>query len=184
MNKKVFNIIGWILLLGIAFLWLAFGHLDLYLLFIPAAYVCFSISDGSIKNLKKVKMLSFSQIMVIVFTFIVSIGIVLGLILLAGYLIDNIFNLHGWMKTVGEYIAVILALFPGIIVFASVTNKIDDRLNVKHMDSLEKTYVYNDLVAEANEMLKSMTEIQTIKSLRKKHNLSLVDAKKIVDDVE
>ncbi|WP_373894056.1 hypothetical protein [Virgibacillus sp. CBA3643] len=184
MNKKVFNIIGWILLLGIIAWWFGIGYTDWNLLLLPAAYICFSISNGSIKNLKRVKMLSVSQVTIIVFTFIISIAVVFGLIQLAGYLIDNIFDLHGWIKTLFEYLAIILSLFPGVFLLASVMNKIDDRLNVNYIDSPEKTSAHDDLKTEASDMLKTMTEVQTIKSLRQRYSLSLIDAKNIVDSTK
>ncbi|GAB4071856.1 hypothetical protein GCM10028778_00020 [Barrientosiimonas marina] len=49
---------------------------------------------------------------------------------------------------------------------------------------LEKTGEYGDIKNEAKEILKSSTEVKTVKSLREKYDLSLIDAKKIVDSVK
>ncbi|MDY0410571.1 hypothetical protein ACFFIS_15635 [Virgibacillus soli] len=49
---------------------------------------------------------------------------------------------------------------------------------------LMKTEEYGDMKNEAKEILKSSTEVKTIKSLREKYGLSLIDAKKIVDSVK
>lgn len=57
-------------------------------------------------------------------------------------------------------------------------------LKKENMRLLEKTGQYRDMKNEANEILKSSTEVKTVKSLRKKYGLSLIDAKKIVDLVK
>lgn len=181
MNKKIFNVIGWILLLGMVALWIGFGYSDWNLVLLPAAYLCFSINNG---NLKKLKRLTLSQIMLVVFAFIVSVAIAFGLIQLANYLIHDVFHLQGTIETLSEWLAVILSLFPTIIAFSSVINKIDDSLKEKYNDSHTKTSEYDGLKMEANKMLKSMTKMHTIKALRKRYGLSLVDAKNIVDSVK
>lgn len=117
MNKRVFNIIGWILLLGIVTSWIRLGYLELYLILLPAAYVCFAINDNSIKKIKKVSIL---QAVLILFAFIASVGIVFGLIQLANYLINDKLHLTGWMKTLSQFIAVILSLYPIKFAFSSV----------------------------------------------------------------
>jgi len=49
---------------------------------------------------------------------------------------------------------------------------------------LEKTGEYGDMKNEARKILKSSTEVKTVKSLREKYGLSLMEAKKIVDSVK
>ncbi|MET3655154.1 hypothetical protein MKY15_05730 [Sporosarcina sp. FSL K6-1540] len=49
---------------------------------------------------------------------------------------------------------------------------------------LEKTGEYGDMKNEAKEILKNLSEVKTVKSLREKYGLSLIDAKKIVDSVK
>lgn len=177
MNIKFFNLTGWILIWGMVALWVWYGYTDWQLVLLSAAFLCFSLGNGKIKKLKR---LSVSQIMLVVFSFIVSVAIVFGLIQLANYLIHDVFHLQGALKTVVEWIAVILSLFPVVIAFSSVINRIDDSLN----DSFARTSEYDDLKVEANEMMKSMTEIQMIKTLRERYGLSLVDAKNIVKSIK
>ncbi|MCF2132442.1 hypothetical protein L1I79_39500 [Strepomyces sp. STD 3.1] len=134
MNKRVFNIIGWILLLGIGVSWIAFGYLDLYLILVPSAYICFSINDGRIKKLRKIKKLSIQQVILILFAFIASVGIVFGFIQLANYLIKDKLYLQGWMKTISQFIAVILSLYPVKFTFGSVVYKVNNNLNTKSIE--------------------------------------------------
>lgn len=49
---------------------------------------------------------------------------------------------------------------------------------------LEKTGEYGDMKNEAKEILKNSSEVKTVKSLREKYGLSLIDAKRIVDSVK
>ncbi|UOQ92746.1 disulfide bond formation protein DsbD [Halobacillus shinanisalinarum] len=181
MGKRSFNVSGWILLLGMVVLWIRFGYTDWQLLLLPATYLCFSIGNGKVKKLKS---LSVSQIIILVSSFIISVAIAFGLIQLANYLIYDVFHLQGILKTLSEWLAVILSLFPAVIVFSSVINKIDDSLKEKYNDSHTKTSECDGLKMEVNKMLKSMTEMQTFKALRKRYGLSLVDAKNIVDSVK
>lgn len=181
MDKKFFNVSGWVLLLGMFVLWIRFGYTDLQLLLLPAIYLCFSIGDGKIK---KLKWLSVSQIMMVVFSLIISVAIAFGLIQLARYLIYDVFHLQGTLKTLGEWLAVILSLFPAVIAFRSVINRIDDSLKGKYNDSHSMTSKYDGFKMEANEMLNSKTKMQTIKALREKYGLSLEDAKNIVDSIK
>ena len=133
MNKKVFNIIGWVLLIGLSVSWIRFGYLEIYVLWLPVTYLCFSISDGSIKNLKKIKKLSRSQSISVVFSFIVSVIVVFALIQLANYFIKDLLHLHGWIKTLSQIIAVILALYPVKFAFGSIVYKVNEDLNSKKM---------------------------------------------------
>jgi hypothetical protein len=133
-NRIVFNIIGWVLLIGLAASWIKFGYLDIYLLGLPLTYLCFSISDGSIKNLKKVKRISRSQSIYLVFSFIISVIVVFALIQLANYLINNVLQLQGWIKTFSQIVAVILALYPVKFTFGSIVYKVNEDLNSKSLD--------------------------------------------------
>jgi len=49
---------------------------------------------------------------------------------------------------------------------------------------LEKTGEYGDMKNEAKEILTNSSEVKTVKSLREKYGLSLIDAKKILDSVK
>ncbi len=133
MHKRLFNLIGWILLLGMLALWIRFGFLDFYLIVLPAAYVCFSISNGRLKRITKIKEMSISQVILILFAFIASIGIVFGLIQLANYLINDLLQLTGWMKTLSQWTAVILSLYPVKFTFARVVYKVNNDLNAKNI---------------------------------------------------
>ncbi|ENH97744.1 hypothetical protein J416_04251 [Gracilibacillus halophilus YIM-C55.5] len=124
MSRKNFNIIGWILLLGMGASWIGFGYSNWYLLLTPMAYFSFSINDGSVKKLGKIKQMSLLQIFLILFAFIVSVGIVFGLIQLANYLINDIFHLTGVLKTLSVIIAVVFALYPVKFTFGSVIYKV------------------------------------------------------------
>lgn len=124
MNKKTFNIIGWILLLGIGASWIGFGYSNWYLLLTPMAYLSFSINDGSIKKLGKIKQISLLQVILILFAFIVSVSIVFGLIQLANYLINDMFHLTGGIKTLSVIIAVVLSLYPVKFTFGTVVFKV------------------------------------------------------------
>lgn len=53
----------------------------------------------------------------------------------------------------------------------------------KDMES-KANEAYEDMKNEAKETLKTSTEVKTVKSLREKYGLSLIDAKKIVDSVK
>ncbi|SES18516.1 hypothetical protein SAMN04487944_12260 [Gracilibacillus ureilyticus] len=124
MNRKAFNIIGWILLLSLGISWIVFGYSSWYLLIISLAYLSFSINDGSIKKLKKIRQMSLLQVVIILLAFIASVGIVFGLIQLANYLINDIFHLTGGIKTISVIIAVILAIYPVKFTFGSVIYKV------------------------------------------------------------
>ncbi len=131
MNKKTFNTIGWLILLGMTITWILYGYTNWFLLFLPIATICFSIHDSSIKEWKIVKRFSFKQVLIIIGTFIIAVGVALGLIMLARYLIQDIFHLHGWVKTVSQYTAVILSLFPAQYLFSSTLLKFSEEATEK-----------------------------------------------------
>lgn len=124
MNKKLFNIAGWLILLGMTIIWIFYGYTNLFLLFIPIVTLCFSIYDGSIKKLKIVKKLTFSQILLIIGALILAIAIAFGFMLLAGYIIRDLLNLQGWIKTVSQFVAILLALFPARYLYVTVLLKV------------------------------------------------------------
>ncbi|WP_434121903.1 disulfide bond formation protein DsbD [Salinicoccus roseus] len=126
MSKKTFNIIGWIILLGMAISWIWIGYSSWYLLLLPMASISFSINDGSIKKIANIKHISILQAILILFTFAVSVVIVFGLLQLANYLINDIFHLTGGVKTLSVIIAIILSLYPVKFTFGSVVHKIMD----------------------------------------------------------
>lgn len=132
MNKKVFNIFGWVLLIGLGGSWIWFGYLDIYLLWLPVTHLCFAISDGRIKRLKKMKKLSVSQYSQLVFSFILFVMVAYFLIQLANYLIRDVLHLHGSLKTFSQIIAVILVLYPVKFMFGSIIYKVNEELNSKN----------------------------------------------------
>lgn len=76
---------------------------------------------------------------------------------------------------------VLMLLFLGWVISLTVENS---RLKKENYRLLKKSGEYEEIQVEAKEILKSTTEIKTIKSLREKYNLSLIDAKEIVDSVK
>ncbi|WP_240378007.1 hypothetical protein [Bacillus piscicola] len=57
-------------------------------------------------------------------------------------------------------------------------------LKKENLRLLKKTGEYDNMKKEAQETLKSSTEVKTVKSLREKYGLSLLEAKEIVDSVK
>jgi len=128
-SKKTFNVIGWIILLGMGASWIVFGYSNWYLLLLPIASISFSISDGSIKKLEKIKQMSILQLTLILFAFVVSVAIAFGLIQLASYLINDILHLTGVIKTLSVIVAIILSLYPVKFTFGIVVYKVANDLN-------------------------------------------------------
>lgn len=56
-------------------------------------------------------------------------------------------------------------------------------LKKENISLLKKTGEYEDMKNDAKEKLKDTSEIKTIKSLREKYGLSMINAKEIVDTV-
>ncbi|WP_240377967.1 disulfide bond formation protein DsbD [Bacillus piscicola] len=110
--------------MGISWIWI--GYSSWYLLSLPMAYISFSINDGSIKKLGKIKQISILQAILILFAFVVSVAIVFGLIQLVNYLINDVFHLTGGIKTLSVIIAIILSLYPVKFIFGSVVYKVMD----------------------------------------------------------
>lgn len=130
MNQKIFHRIGWLLLLVLGLSWLIFGYSSWYLLLLTLSYFSLSISDGSFKKLAK---LSISQLVIILFVFVISVGLVFLLIQLANYLINNLLHLTGIGKTIGQIIAIILCLYPVKFTFASLVYKVYDHADSKQI---------------------------------------------------
>lgn len=131
MNKKVFNLLGWFLLIIIGLLWLIYGYLSIYLLLVPVTYLAFLISDGSVKKLKKLKNITLKQSISILLSFIISIAIVFGFIQFANYIINIKLELSGWLKTTSQIVAVIISLYPVKFTFGSFLYRINNDLNAK-----------------------------------------------------
>ena len=125
-NKKVFNTIGWILLLIMGISLIVFGYSSWYLLLLPLSYISFSISDGSIKKIGK---LSISQVFLILLALVVSVGIVFGLIQLANYVINDKLHLTGVIKTFSQIVAIIVSLYPVKFTFGLIVYKVYGDLN-------------------------------------------------------
>jgi len=178
MNKSVFNIIGWVILTVALILWLGFNYSDLNILLLPLAIISFSVANGSIQ---KWKQLSASQVVFIIIMFIVTIAVAIGLILGAGFLITNVFEVEGMWKNVLEWTAIIIVMVPAIILFSSAIAKVDAQLRENHYASKSSVLDNEAIQQEVRRNLETMNEIQVIKSIRKKYRLSLVEAKKIVD---
>lgn len=129
MSEKIFNVIGWFILVGMGVSWIMFGYSNWYLLLLPIAYLSFSINDGSIKKLAKIKQMPIFQIVLILFSFIVSVAIAFGLIQFASYLINDVLQLTGVIKTISVIVAIILSLYPVKIMFGSVVFKLAENPN-------------------------------------------------------
>src|SRR5690625_2500980 len=124
MNRNIFNILGWLLLLGIGISWIVYGYSEWYLLILPLAYLAFSINDNRLKILKIIKKMSIQQILLILFSFALSVAIVFGLIQAANYLINDFLYLTESIKTFSIIVAVIVSLYPVPFTFGSVVEKI------------------------------------------------------------
>jgi len=125
-SKKTFNVIGLIILFGMGVSWIVFGYSNWYLLLLPIASIAFSINDGSIKKLGKIKQMSLFQVISILIAFVGSVAILFGLIQLANYLINDILHLTGIIKTLSVIIAIILSLYSVKFIFGSVVYKLMD----------------------------------------------------------
>ena len=77
--------------------------------------------------------MSILQVILILFAFIASVGIVFGLIQLANYLINDKLHLTGWIKTLSQFIAVILSLYPIKLAFNSFLYKINNDVNTRNI---------------------------------------------------
>lgn len=128
MNKKAFNIIGWILLLVLGVSWLVFGYSNWYLLLLPLSYISFSVSDSSFKKLRE---LSMSQVILILLVLAVSVGLVFGLIQLTSFLINDKLHFTEWIKTFSQIIVVIVVLYPIKFIFGSIVYKVFNDQNTR-----------------------------------------------------
>ena len=131
MYKKTAHVIGWLTLIILGLLWVLKGYLSIYLILIIIAYIAFSISDGSIKKLRKLKHITVAQVIFIIISFIFSVAIVLGLIQLSKYIIDHILALSGWLKIGSQILAIFLSLYPVKFTLGSVLLKVGEDLNAR-----------------------------------------------------
>ena len=175
-NKIIINVTGLLLLLVWVVLWIGVGYLGWSFILILGAYTCFSINDGGIRKLRN---LSINKIALIVVLFILSIALLFSFIQLANYIINHVLHLNGWFKTLCEVIAIILFLYPIKFALGSVVYHFTKDIH----DQRKIGYDYEAISNEAKALLEHSTDIETIKALRKKHRLSLLDAKKVVDDI-
>src|SRR5690625_3649644 len=133
-SKKTFNVIGLIILFGMGVSWIVFGYSNWYLLLLPIASIAFSINDGSIKKLGKIKQMSLFQVISILIAFVGSVAILFGLIQLANYLINDILHLTGIIKTLSVIIAIILSLYSVKFIFCSVFYNLMDSNRYKYYE--------------------------------------------------
>lgn len=103
-----------------ATIWFVYGYTSWFLLFIALITICFSIYDGSIKEWKMVKRFSMKQVFLVIGTFIIAVALAFASIMLAKFTIQDLLHLQGWLKTVSQYVAVILALFPAQYLFSFI----------------------------------------------------------------
>ncbi|MEH7385818.1 hypothetical protein V7147_10460 [Bacillus sp. JJ1521] len=83
--------------------------------------------------MKKIIQMSILQVFLILFAFIVSVGILFGIIQLANFLINDMLHLTGGVKTFSLIVAVILSLYPVKFTFCSVVHKVTSDLNAKEL---------------------------------------------------
>ena len=82
------------------------------------------------KKLKRQK-ISVSQGILILFAFLLAVGIAFGLIWLSSYFINDILHLTGWVKTIWVIIAIIILLYPVKFAFWGIVYKVNSDLNKK-----------------------------------------------------
>lgn len=83
------------------------------------------------KSMKKWRKISIKQVCLIIITFIAMVAIAFVLIRLANFLISDILELHGWLKTFSQFIAIILVIYPAKITFGSVLYHVNEDLSRK-----------------------------------------------------
>lgn len=122
--NKLYLLLGWVILLATALVWLLHGFSSLFSISLLASYTCFSIHNGSIKKLDLIKKLSFTRLALIIFAFLVSIAIIFGLIQLANFLINDVLHLTGWISTTIKIFAIILSLYPIKLIFGIIVYRV------------------------------------------------------------
>lgn len=137
MKQKTLNSIGWILLLMTGVSWIIFGYLSWYLLTVPLAYISFTMSEGGLEKMKIWKKISAKQLILIAGSFILSVAVAFGLIQAANYLINEVFHLSGWIRTLSRFAGVVLALYPVKILFGTVVYKVIEELQENKPDESE-----------------------------------------------
>lgn len=133
MNQRIFNTIGWLILLGMTITWIFHGYTNIFLLLLPIVVICFSIYDGSIKKLKIINGFSVMQVLLMIGTFILAVAIAFGIIQGAGYVIREFLHLQGWIKAVIQFIVVIFALYPAKYLFGTVLLKVVENVKAQRI---------------------------------------------------
>lgn len=77
-----------------------------------------------------------------------------------------------------------IALIVALIGFSFSLMQQNTKLKEENIRLLKMTDEYEVIRNEAKELLKTENDIKAIKSLRDKYNLSLVDAKNVIDSVK
>ena len=85
------------------------------------------------------------------------------------------------MMTVEVSLIIIIILLFGWLISLWRRNK---ALQTENIRLMKKTGEYEVMKDDARKFLKTTEEIKTIKLMREKYNLTLVDAQKIVDSVK
>lgn len=132
MSKKAFNVLGWVILIGMGISWLTIGYSTWYLFLLPIAYISFELAAGPMKMIEKIKRISLSQAAAVLLAFVVSVAIVVGLIQLAHYLIDDVWHLTGMLRSVVVIVAILLSLYPVKFTFGSIVYKVTQKENASN----------------------------------------------------
>jgi len=85
------------------------------------------------------------------------------------------------MMTVEVSLIIIIILLFGWLISLWRRNR---TLQTENMRLMIKTGEYEVMRNDARELLKTTEEVKTIKLMREKYNLSLVDAKNLIDSVK
>ncbi|NMO94231.1 disulfide bond formation protein DsbD [Paenibacillus lemnae] len=96
-----------------------------------STWECLVMNESRSEWLQRVKWSSSLRVPASVLAFILSVGTVVGLIYLAKTLIQDVLHLTGWVQTVTQVIAIIVALYPVKFVFRRVVRKLTTDDHVK-----------------------------------------------------
>jgi len=124
MESNIYNTFGWLILIGLLFSWLTFGFHWIYSLLVFLAYILFLIGEGTIKKFRKEKHVSVKSIILIMISFIVSVAIVFAFILLAKYLMNEVWKVPGAVKGILEIVVILIALYPVKFTFGTIVSKL------------------------------------------------------------
>lgn len=132
MLQNIYKISGWLIIMSILFILIFYQYTDWLLPLAFFAYICLTIAEGRGDKIKRWSMLSIKQLLKITLLFILSIVIVFGLIQCAKYIIDDLFDLTGFYRTISVFIAIILSLYPVKFTFWSYISSISEDLAKKY----------------------------------------------------